>query len=103
VRPHSAFPSFTTDTNSFRNYKQIGLNFKLFSAEVLFNKGLSLIRLGRTEQGLADMESARRNKATDEHNVIDDAMRDRGGGYTVFSIVSTIDQPLSHCFVIINT
>jgi neutrophil cytosolic factor 2 len=59
----------------------------LYSAEVLFNKGLSQIYLGRTREGLADMEEARREKATDEHNVIDDAINDRGEGYTVFSIV----------------
>ena len=29
-----------------RNYEQLGLKFKLFSAEVLFNKGLSLIYMG---------------------------------------------------------
>jgi hypothetical protein len=40
------------------------------------------------DEGLRDMEEARRDKATDEHNVIDDAIRDRGEGYTVFSIVS---------------
>lgn len=33
------------------------------------------------------MEEGRREKATDEHNVIDDAISDRGEGYTVFSIV----------------
>jgi neutrophil cytosolic factor 2 len=32
------------------------------------------------------MEEARREKATDEHAVIDDAIQDRGEGYTVFSI-----------------
>jgi hypothetical protein len=32
------------------------------------------------------MEDARREKATEEHNVIDDAIQDRGQGYTVFSI-----------------
>lgn len=71
-----------------RNYEQLGLKFRLFSAEVLFNKGLSLIYLGRTQEGLADMQEARKDKATDEHNVIDDAIQDRGEGYTVFSIVS---------------
>ena len=71
-----------------RNYEQLGLKFKLFSAEILFNKGLSQIYLGRVEQGLEDMQEARREKATEEHNVIDDAMADRGEGYTVFSIVS---------------
>ena len=34
------------------------------------------------------MRDAQADKQTAEHNVIDDAMRDRGEGYTVFSIVS---------------
>jgi len=72
------------------NYEQLGLKFRLFSAEVLFNKGLSQIYMGRAQEGLADMEDARRDKATDEHNVIDDAIQDRGEGYTVFSIVSIL-------------
>jgi hypothetical protein len=72
--------------NQAINYEQLGLKFKLFSAEVLFNKGLSLIYLGNIQEGLADMEDARKEKATDEHSVIDDAIQDRGDGYTVFSI-----------------
>lgn len=75
--------------NQAINYEQLGLKFKLFSAEVLFNKGLSQIYLERFEEGLADMEEARNEKATEEHNVIDDAIQDRGEGYTVFSIVSS--------------
>ncbi len=69
------------------NYEQLGLKFRLFSAEVLFNKGLAQIYMGRLEAGLQDMQEATRDKATDEHNVIDDAIQDRGEGYTVFSIV----------------
>ncbi|KAF7375880.1 P-type phospholipid transporter [Mycena sanguinolenta] len=72
--------------NQAINYEQLGLRFRLFSAEVLFNQGLSLIYMGRMEDGLADMEEAKRAKATDEHNVIDEAIADRGEGYTVFSI-----------------
>ena len=89
---HCDFCIIITDslTNSIRNYEQLGLNFRLFSAEVLFNKGLSLVYMNLLQEGLADMEEARREKATDEHNVIDDAIRDRGEGYTVFSIVSAI-------------
>ncbi len=75
--------------NQAINYEQLGLKLKLFSAEVLFNKGLSQIYLERFEEGLADMEEARNEKATEEHNVIDDAIQDRGEGYTVFSIVSS--------------
>lgn len=72
--------------NQAINYEQLGLKFRLFSAEVLFNKGLSQIYMGRTAEGLTDMQEAARDKATDEHNVIDDAIQDRGEGYTVFSI-----------------
>jgi hypothetical protein len=71
----------------FRRYEQIGLKFKLYSAEVLFNKGLCKIYLGRLQEGLMDMQDARRDAVTEEHGVIDDAIRDRGDRYTVFSIV----------------
>lgn len=75
--------------NQAINYEQLGLKFKLFSAEILFNKGLSQIYMGRLQEGLQDLDDARKDKATAEHNVIDDAIMDRGDGYTVFSIVST--------------
>ncbi|KAG5731365.1 Neutrophil cytosol factor 2 [Termitomyces sp. T112] len=68
------------------NYEQLGLKFRLYSAEVLFNQGLSQIYFGRMQDGLAGMERARGEKATEEHNVIDDAIQDRGEGYTVFSV-----------------
>ncbi|KAI9571706.1 hypothetical protein HD554DRAFT_2168957 [Boletus coccyginus] len=72
--------------NEAINYDQIGLKFKLFSAEILFNKSLTQINLGYEEAGMVDMREASRIKVTDEHSVIDEAMRDRGEGYTVFSI-----------------
>jgi len=84
-------------TDLIRNYEQLGLKFRLYSAEVLFNKGLSQIYMNRLREGLADMEEARREKATDDHNVIDDAIKDRGEGYTVFSIVSAIHLLCLRC------
>ncbi|KAG8679294.1 hypothetical protein FRC08_017067, partial [Ceratobasidium sp. 394] len=68
------------------NYEQLGLNFRLYTAEILFNRGLCLLNLGRGEAGLADLQAAQKEKATPEHDVIDDAIRDQGDGYTVFSI-----------------
>lgn len=53
----------------------------------MFNKALAEINLGYVEGGILDMQEASRQKATDEHDVIDDAIRDHGEGYTVFSIV----------------
>lgn len=72
--------------NQSINYTQLGLAFKLYSAEVLFNKGLALIYLGQAQEGMAELQDATSQKATEEHGVIDEAIRDRGEGYTVFSI-----------------
>lgn len=69
------------------NYEQLGLKFKLYSAEVLFNKGISQIYLGNYDAGMADLTEASADKVTTEHGVIDEAIQDRGQGYTVFSIV----------------
>lgn len=65
---------------------------------MLFNKGLSQIYLGYPNEGLAEMEEARKLKVIDEHNVIDDAIADGGEGYTVFSIVR---HPPPHISVMI--
>lgn len=72
------------------NYEQLGLKFKLYSAEVLFNKGLAQIYLGNYDVGMADLTEATADKVTAEHGVIDEAIQDRGQGYTVFSIVRSI-------------
>ena len=98
---------FEYSCNLSSNYTQLGLAFTLYSAEVLFNKGnsfiqhsfpssskeensvsgLSLIYLDQVQEGMAELQDAARQKATEEHSVIDEAIRDRGEGYTVFSIV----------------
>jgi hypothetical protein len=76
--------------NQAINYEQLGLKFRLYSAEVLFNKGLCLVYMGNQPDGLQDMQEAQKEKATEEHNVIDEAIADGGEGYTVFSIVSSL-------------
>lgn len=42
------------------------------------------------DEGIADLRDAQTEKATEEHSVIDDAIRDQGEEYTVFSIVSVL-------------
>ncbi|KAG8930789.1 hypothetical protein FRC02_003661 [Tulasnella sp. 418] len=76
--------------NDFIDYEQLGLKFKLWSAEVIFNKGLCKIYLGETVEGIRLLEEARQVKQTPEHDVIDDAIADRGQGYNVFSIPAGI-------------
>ena len=39
------------------------------------------------QEGMTEMEDAASQRATGEHGVIEEAIRDRGEGYTVFSIV----------------
>ncbi|OCF43032.1 hypothetical protein I317_03125 [Kwoniella heveanensis CBS 569] len=72
--------------NQTINYEQLGLDFRLYSAEVLFNCGLSKIYIGQTESGMTDLREASSQKVIDEHKVIDDAIRDQGRDYNVFSV-----------------
>lgn len=52
------------------------------------------MNLGRYEEGMTDLLAAQKQKSTAEHDVIDDAVRDGGQDYTVFSIpVGIIFRP----------
>ena len=70
------------------DYSQIGLNYRMQLAEVLFNRGLCLVYLGAREEGVQIMQEALKYKVTPEHEVIEEAIQDGAEGYTVFSIVS---------------
>ncbi|KAL1918177.1 uncharacterized protein VTP21DRAFT_3443 [Calcarisporiella thermophila] len=72
--------------NNTIDYSQLGLDFKLYSCEVLFNRGLSLIYQGKMEEGLKLLERARAEKLTPDHNAIDEAIAARGESFTVFSL-----------------
>ena len=64
--------------NNLIDYHQLGLPFKLYSCEVLFNRGLCYIYLQQKEAGMQDLSFAVKEKMIEEHNVIDDAIRDEG-------------------------
>ncbi|ELU38621.1 NADPH oxidase regulator NoxR [Rhizoctonia solani AG-1 IA] len=49
-------------------------------------EGLCLLNSGRPEAAMQDLLAAQKEKSTPEHDVIDDAIREQGEGYTVFSI-----------------
>lgn len=70
-----------------RNYEQLGLKFRLFASEVLFNLGLSRIRMERMDKGLEYLEKAKSLTMIEDHDVIEDVIRHKGEGYTVFTIV----------------
>ena len=72
--------------NTYIDYEQLGLKFKLYSCEVLFNRGLCYMYLQQENAGLQDFSFAKKEKMTPDHDVIDDAIRERAQGYVVFSM-----------------
>ena len=62
--------------NTYIDYEQLGLKFKLFSCEVLFNRGLCYIYLQQTQAGLGDLTYAAKEKVTPDHEVIEEAIRE---------------------------
>jgi tetratricopeptide (TPR) repeat protein len=62
--------------NTMIDYAQLGLLFKLYSCEVLFNRGLCYIYLQQKEAGLQDLNYAVKEKVVEDHNVIDEAIRE---------------------------
>lgn len=76
------------------DYAQLGLLFKLYSCEVLFNRGLCYIYLQQLDAGMQDLQYAVKEKVVEDHNVIDEAIREEAEGYTVFSIpVGVVYRP----------
>lgn len=63
--------------NTSIDYEQLGLKFRLFSCEVLFNRGLCYIYLRQMAPGMQDLEYAAKEKVTPDHDVINDAIRER--------------------------
>ncbi|KAH3917909.1 hypothetical protein HBI56_178910 [Parastagonospora nodorum] len=72
--------------NNNIDYEQLGLKFKLYSCEVLFNRGLCYIYLQQRDAGLQDLSFAAKEKVVPDHDVIDEAINENAEGYTVFSI-----------------
>jgi tetratricopeptide (TPR) repeat protein len=63
--------------NKYIDYEQLGLKFKLYSCEVLFNRGLCYIYLQQVDQGMQDLSFAAKEKAVQDHDVIDEAIREQ--------------------------
>lgn len=62
--------------NTMIDYAQLGLLFKLYSCEVLFNRGLCYIYLQQREIGMQDLSYAVKEKVVEDHDVIDEAIRE---------------------------
>jgi len=62
--------------NKFIDYEQLGLNYKLYSCVVMFNRGLCYVYLLQKDHGMADLKAASQEKVTAEHDVIDEAIQE---------------------------
>ena len=62
--------------NNMIDYAQLGLMFKLYSCEVLFNRGLCYVYLQQREAGMQDFSFAVKEKVVEDHNVIDEAIKE---------------------------
>ena len=63
--------------NTYIDYEQLGLKFRLYSCEVLFNRGLCYIYLQQMGPGMQDFQYAVKEKVTPDHDVIDEAIREQ--------------------------
>ncbi|KAG0314094.1 hypothetical protein BGZ99_008366 [Dissophora globulifera] len=62
--------------NKVIDYTQLGMDFKLYSCQILFNRGLCYLQLEATREGMADLERAADEKQTPEHDILDQALVD---------------------------
>jgi hypothetical protein len=63
--------------NTYIDYEQLGLKFRLYSCEVLFNRGLCYVYLQQDAAGMQDFDYAVKEKMTPDHEVINDAIREK--------------------------
>lgn len=85
------------------DYAQLGLMFKLYSCEVLFNRGLCYIYLQQKEAGMQDFSFAVKEKVVEDHNVIDEAIKEEAEvcRFSHASIGNCVTDNLSglHCLL----
>jgi len=63
--------------NALIDYKQLGMDFKLYYAEVMYNRGMVQHLMGRTEQAAQDLVMASQAKMERDHEIIDQVLASR--------------------------
>lgn len=72
--------------NQFIDYLQLGLDFKLYSCEVLYNRSLCYFKLGSAAEGMNDLLAAIKEKKVPEHDRINRAVDDKGKTFELFRL-----------------
>ncbi|TIB02372.1 hypothetical protein E3P94_01160 [Wallemia ichthyophaga] len=72
--------------NPHIDYNQLGLAYKLESANINFNIALTFYYSGRPDDGISHIQLARNGASLDQNSVIDDCLRDEAKGYMPYSV-----------------
>ncbi|ORY03780.1 NADPH oxidase regulator NoxR, partial [Basidiobolus meristosporus CBS 931.73] len=80
---HAAFDDFNDALlylrgNLYIDYSQLGLTFKLYSCEVLYNRALCYFQLNEDALGMNDLLAAQKEKQIGEHRIVDRAIDNKG-------------------------
>ncbi|KAJ1653173.1 hypothetical protein IWQ61_006650 [Dispira simplex] len=80
--------------NLFIDYTQIGLDYKLYSCDVLYNRGLCQFELGDKPGGMNDLLAAQQDRKEKRHNIISRAIDNAGVGCPLIAVPKgTIYRP----------
>ncbi|KAK9768174.1 hypothetical protein K7432_001418 [Basidiobolus ranarum] len=72
--------------NLYIDYAQLGLDFKLYSCEVLFNRALCYFYLDEDALGMNDLLAAQKEKQIPKHCIIDKAIDNKAQDCAFYSI-----------------
>ncbi|KAI9218957.1 hypothetical protein BC828DRAFT_387239 [Blastocladiella britannica] len=79
------------------DYTQLGLEYKLYSCEVQYNRALTFFQLDDEQAAMQDLAMANKGKAIPEHEVINEAIQYRGDGCQLFQVpANLIYKPAKH-------
>jgi len=79
------------------NYEQLGLKFRLYSCEVLCNRGLCYYALDDNEKARRDLEHAAKEQQIEKHAIVKEALRE-GGRVWVYFILYRSNIRALQCF-----
>ncbi|KAI9188932.1 hypothetical protein H9P43_000354 [Blastocladiella emersonii ATCC 22665] len=79
------------------DYTQLGLEYKLYACEVMYNRALVLFQLGDEGAALQLLAQAAKAKHIPDHDIINEAMQYRGDGCQLFQVpANLLYKPAKH-------
>ncbi|KAG9025898.1 hypothetical protein FRB95_009646 [Tulasnella sp. JGI-2019a] len=76
------------------NYEQIGLNYRLHAAAIVYNQGVTMIRLGNVDRGVQLLNDSLKLNSFDDCDLLARAVKARGEGFALFCLpTGTLYRP----------